>query len=270
VGKVVALKGVKLGDYGGRSISTQHSTTYDFAPDHPEAHKVRGWWDAHKGAPPALRALTERGGGGGGAGGEGPLSVLELRAPVKDLRADAGSGTDGPLKVSKVTLTSIRRDDPSKLWYPACPGLTDAGRTCNKKMTATDSGAWTCASGCMAQAPTYRYIANATLVDASGQEFCTFFDTEACQILGHPANEIQGMVAAAHGDAAGLPPDAEAIFAAVMYKELLLTTKAKLDDRGAEARVRVTVVKVREVDPAREAKVLINSLRQYAAATAAA
>lgn len=122
--------------------------------------------------------------------------------------------------------------------------------------------------------PNYRYIANATLVDWSGQEYVTLFDAEAQQVLGgHTANEIQKMVVAASAageSAAALPPTAEGIFEEALFKEYLFTTKAKQEERNGEARVQVTVVKVRDLDPVKESKALINSLRQYVAVAAAA
>jgi replication factor A1 len=40
---VVAFKGVKVGDFGGRSLSMFSSATMTFNPDITEAHSLRGW-----------------------------------------------------------------------------------------------------------------------------------------------------------------------------------------------------------------------------------
>jgi replication factor A1 len=40
---VVAFKGVKVGDFGGRSLSMFSSATMSVNPDIPEAHGLRGW-----------------------------------------------------------------------------------------------------------------------------------------------------------------------------------------------------------------------------------
>ena len=51
---VVAFKGVKVGDYGGkvdkfmikgRSLSMMNSSSMTLNPDLPEAHQLRGWYD---------------------------------------------------------------------------------------------------------------------------------------------------------------------------------------------------------------------------------
>jgi replication factor A1 len=41
---VIAFKGVKVGDFGGRSLSMFSNATMAVNPDIPEAHSLRGWW----------------------------------------------------------------------------------------------------------------------------------------------------------------------------------------------------------------------------------
>lgn len=40
---VIAFKGVKVGDFGGRSLSMFSNATMIVNPDIPEAHALRGW-----------------------------------------------------------------------------------------------------------------------------------------------------------------------------------------------------------------------------------
>lgn len=40
---IVAVKGAKLSDFGGRSLSASFSSTVMINPDIPEAYKLRGW-----------------------------------------------------------------------------------------------------------------------------------------------------------------------------------------------------------------------------------
>jgi replication factor A1 len=40
---VIAFKGVKVGDFGGRSLSMFSNATMAVNPDIPEAHSLRGW-----------------------------------------------------------------------------------------------------------------------------------------------------------------------------------------------------------------------------------
>ena len=43
---VVAIKGAKVSDFGGRSLSTVMNSIMVANPDIPEAHKLRGWFDS--------------------------------------------------------------------------------------------------------------------------------------------------------------------------------------------------------------------------------
>jgi len=257
-GDVLALKGVKVADYGGRSLSCFGSSGVEVNPDIPQARALAAWWPTAQGSNFTALTTDSRGGGGGG---DGPTTVVETRFCVSNLKSDAAAGNDGPIHMVKATLFSIKYDDPSRLWYPACNQNNEASRPCQKKLTEND-GVWTCPKGCLNPAPNYRYIANATIVDWSGQEYATLFDAEATEVLGIDGNALHALVERA-GDIASLPQDALQYFHKALFKEYLFTTKAKQEERNGEVRVQVSVVKVRQIDPAKESKALINSLQRY-------
>ena len=43
---VMAIKGARVSDFGGRSLSVLSSSTIIVNPDIPEAYKLRGWFDS--------------------------------------------------------------------------------------------------------------------------------------------------------------------------------------------------------------------------------
>ena len=67
---VIAIKGCKVSDFGGKSLSTQFSSVTLINPDIPEAHQLRGWYD-NVGKDEAVASISNQGMGGGGGGGEG-------------------------------------------------------------------------------------------------------------------------------------------------------------------------------------------------------
>lgn len=205
-----------------------------------------------------FRTLTE-GRGGGGAGGDGPvgaLSLPEMRYTVESCKDDGGS----EVKIVKAAVFNIRHDDPARLMYPACQN-TREGRVCQKKMTESEAGHYTC-DMCGEAPMKWRYILNAQIGDQSGTEYTTFFDAEATQLLGVPADALHAMAAETVGGAGS--PEYERVFSHVLYRELLLTTKVKLDDRaGGEARLRINVVKMRDVEPVKEARALLHTIGRY-------
>lgn len=167
----------------------------------------------------------------------------------------------GPeVKIVKASIFNIRHDDPKRLMYPACQN-TRENRACQKKMTETEAGRFTCEM-CGEAPMKWRYILNAQIGDHAGTEYTTFFDGEASQLLGVPADALHGLAAETAGGQGS--PEYERVFSHVLYRELLLTTKVKLDDRaGGEARLRINVVKMREVEPAKEARALLHAITRY-------
>ena len=62
---VVAMKGVKVSDFGGRSLTTQFTTQMAIDPDISEAHQLRGWFD-NVGKNEQIASISEQRMGGGG------------------------------------------------------------------------------------------------------------------------------------------------------------------------------------------------------------
>ena len=62
---VIALKGCKVSDFGGRSLSTQLSSLMNVDPDIPEAHQLRGWFDSVGRNKEVTSIFDQRSGGGG-------------------------------------------------------------------------------------------------------------------------------------------------------------------------------------------------------------
>lgn len=62
---VVAFKGVKVSDFGGRSLSTMMNSVMILNPDIPEAHQLRGWFDSVGKNTDVQSISSQRGMGGG-------------------------------------------------------------------------------------------------------------------------------------------------------------------------------------------------------------
>ncbi|KAE8622262.1 hypothetical protein XENTR_v10005168 [Xenopus tropicalis] len=63
---VVAIKGARLSDFGGRSLSVLSSSTVMINPDIPEAFKLRAWFDSEGQVVEGTSISESRGGTGGG------------------------------------------------------------------------------------------------------------------------------------------------------------------------------------------------------------
>ena len=72
---VLAVKGCRLSDFGGRSLSSLMSSVIIVNPDINEAHKLRGWYDrvGH-----SEQFNEYQGGMGAGAGGQGYILLNRI------------------------------------------------------------------------------------------------------------------------------------------------------------------------------------------------
>jgi replication factor A1 len=130
---IVAFRNLKLGDYGGRSLSSLNTTSIQINPAISEGVQLYEWMSKFSGQLPAATSLSS-GGGGAGGGVEG----LEKRKLISCIR-DEGLGAN-ELKPDFVTIkgTIIYMKHDNDPWYTACPTPG-----CNKKVTQ-GMNSWTC------------------------------------------------------------------------------------------------------------------------------
>ena len=127
---IVALKGVKLSDFGGRSLSTTQGTVMQVNPDMSEAHKLRGWFD-NDGCSAQTNNISGVRGGGGGAGAS---NAWKSFAEVKLERL--GNGEKPDYYTAKAMVAMINKE---RALYQAC-----AQPDCNKKVVDQNNGVYRC------------------------------------------------------------------------------------------------------------------------------
>ncbi len=60
---IVAIKGAKVSDFGGRSLNVGFNSVITINPDIPEAHQLRGWFDNFGKSVETTSISDSRGGG---------------------------------------------------------------------------------------------------------------------------------------------------------------------------------------------------------------
>mmetsp|Transcript_14361 Transcript_14361/g.46858 ORF Transcript_14361/g.46858 Transcript_14361/m.46858 type:complete len:661 (-) Transcript_14361:222-2204(-) len=279
VGTVLGLKGVKVSDYGGKSLSALRSSRIvvvvqaddnsggDTSNSDERATALAKWWHHQGGssAPTTHFAAAAQQQGGLSAEqqrdafyaakrGEGPATdaaslaaIIKDRKPCDELRAadgDLGRGTKPDFFTLKATVTSLKTD---KLWYEACP-------QCAKKVNVDPDGQYSCEK-CSQTFPEchYRYILNFQVLDDSNSAWVSAFNEAAEAILGKTAAEL-----------AALREENDAAFDdtcdAAKGKQFLLRCRAKYETWQDVPRLKTSVTAASPVDFVREAKALIAAI----------
>jgi replication factor A1 len=128
---VIAFKGVKVSDFGGRSLSMFSSATMSVNPDIPEAHSLRGWYDA-EGRNKSFTAYNNSLAGTGSAAVK--PSEIKTIGQAKDEQLGMSDKTD--YFTTTATIMFIKSETFS---YPACANKEG----CNKKVI-DEGGSWRC------------------------------------------------------------------------------------------------------------------------------
>lgn len=175
---VIAFKGVKVSDFGGRSLSLLSSGTMAVNPDIDEAHKLKGWYEA-QGRNDTFTSHASMGGSMGVVGGRSdPMKTI---LQVKDESLGMSETTD--YFTTKATVTYIKQDNFA---YPACPSSD-----CNKKVVEEEPGEWRCAR-CEKSfpKPEHRYVMTVNATDHTGQIWLSCFDDVGRLIMGMTADQL--------------------------------------------------------------------------------
>ncbi|KAB8346326.1 hypothetical protein FH972_023370 [Carpinus fangiana] len=174
---VIAFKGVKVSDFGGRSLSLLSSGSMTVDPDIDEAHKLKGWYDAQG----RTDTFNSHAAIMGTTGASGRKDEYKTISAVKDEQLGMSEQTD--YFTLKATVIYVKSDN---IAYPACQ-TSD----CNKKVIETQPGEWRCERCDKSfESPQYRYIMQANVSDFSGQIWVSCFDDVGKLIMGMSADEL--------------------------------------------------------------------------------
>lgn len=174
---IVAFKGAKVSDFGGRSLSLLSSGSMNVDPDIGEAHKLKGWYDT-QGRNNTFNSHTGMASAGMAGGRQDPVKTV---AQVKDENLGMSENTD--YFSIKATIVYIKQDNVS---YPAC-----INEGCNKKVTDMGDGTWRCEK-CNQNhpKPEHRYIMSLNVNDHTGQLWLSCFDDVGRMIMGMSADAL--------------------------------------------------------------------------------
>ncbi|KAL1732495.1 hypothetical protein EV714DRAFT_206529 [Schizophyllum commune] len=240
---VIAFKGVKVGDFGGRSLSMLMSSMMFVNPDTTEAFHLRGWFDDDG---KTLQFSSHTSGGGGPGTGRG-FDRDDQRTLMEIKNANLGMGDQPDYFSSRATIMHIKDNNFA---YPAC-----RSPDCNKKVVENGPGEWRCEKCNVSHSsPDYRFMLQLAVADLHGQAWFQGFNDAGQIIFNRSANEIMQMKA---GDDDGVLR----AFAQANYQAFNFNCRAKADTWNDETRVRYGITKVEPVDFVKEAQYMRDKLQ---------
>ncbi|XP_070292808.1 replication protein A 70 kDa DNA-binding subunit [Salvelinus sp. IW2-2015] len=227
---ILAIKGAKLSDYGGRSLSASFSSTVMVNPDIPEAYKLRGCCDNVRIEHLFLMGTCTRFASSAGR-------LLQLHADYFSCIA---------------TIVYIRKEN---CLYQACPS-----QDCSKKVVDQQNGMFRCEK-CDKEFPNFKYrlILSANIADYGDNQWVTCFQESAEAILGQNAAYL-GQLKDSNEAAF------EEIFQQANFHTFIFRNRVKLETYNDESRIKATVMEVKPVDHKEYSKRLIMNIRKMAAA----
>lgn len=223
---VVAIKGARLSDFGGRSLSALFSSTVMVNPDMPEAFSLRAWYDQGGFALDSQSLSENRSTGGGFSTNWKTLSDIRNQ--------ELGHGEKADYFSCVATVVYMRKEN---CLYQACP---TAG--CNKKVIDQHNGRYRCEK-CNREFPNFKYrlLLSANLADFGDNQWVTCFQDTAEVLLGLSA-ETLGQLKDTDEDAF------DEVFQKASFKTHIFKNRVKLETYNDETRVKVTVMEVKPVD----------------------
>uniref|UniRef100_A0AAQ5ZZR6 Replication protein A subunit n=1 Tax=Amphiprion ocellaris TaxID=80972 RepID=A0AAQ5ZZR6_AMPOC len=239
---VVAIKGARLSDFGGRSLSALFSSTVMVNPDIPEAFRLRAWYD-QEGYAFDSQSLTET-----RSSVSGSRMNWKMLSDVKS--ESMGHGEKADYFSCIATVVYIRKEN---CLYQACPSAD-----CNKKVIDQQNGLYRCEK-CNRDFPNFKYrlLLSANLADFGDNQWVTCFQETAEVLLGHSA-ETLGQLRDTDEDAL------DEVFQKATFRTHIFKNRAKLETYNDESRVKVTVLEVLPVNHREYSRRLLSNIHKLA------
>lgn len=245
---VVALKGLQVTDYGGKSLSMGFDGSLVISPDRKEAEALRHWWNALADKTTVPEALTNK-----------TIAENQRLMTIEEVeKLKLGYGEKPDYAVLRINITQFNYSRERPPWYKACNQKIkskdgSADRICNKKVVETQDR-YTCID-CGLVDYKNRYMLNCQASDGTGSVWLSAFDDMATVLLnGKTADQLAAMLDEG-------PPQSDLV--PVIFKQEALFTywivkcriKAEQFKEG-ESKQRIQIMSAKPADFAAEIRLL--------------
>ncbi|KAK1995464.1 replication factor-a protein 1 [Colletotrichum falcatum] len=239
---VVAFKGTKVSDFGGRSLSLLSSGTMSIDPDIPDAHRLKGWYDS-SGRNDTFSNHNNMASMGNATGRKDQdKSILQVK------EENLGMEQQDYFNL-KATIVYIKQDNFA---YPAC-----MNEGCSKKVTDMGDGTWRCEKCDVSHPkPEYRYIMSVNVCDHTNQLWLSCFDDVGRVVMGMSADQLMALREEDETKMAQAFEEANC-------RKLNFRCRAKMDTFGESQRVRYQVMSASPIDYKAEGAKLAELIKQF-------
>lgn len=245
---IAAFKGVKIGDYGGRSLSSMNTTTVMVNPLIPEGKLLHA--ERMKYPDQMIPATGSLSGAGSSAG---VMDTIEKRKTIASIKDEGmGLGEKPDYCTLKGTVVYIKHDnDP---WYNACPTPN-----CNKKVVEGFNGQWSCEKcNKTFDSCARRYVMSISMSDHTGSNWFSLFNEHAEKLLGGvTAQQLH------EWRTEGNETMYEKAFSDALFKTVIAKIRVKQEEVKDEARVKSQFTRVDEVDFVAEGRQMLDAIAKY-------
>ena len=242
---LIAVKGVRVSDYNGVSLSTVARSALALDPvELPAAAALRAWYVAGGSSAPT----TEAGAGLAGVRAGGSTAGSAPSATFADVQPETLAAADAKPEWATLCGCVVHIAPDAALYYTACP---EEG--CNKKVVQDGAG-WLCeASGKRFDACKRRYILRFKAADATGSGWVNAFDDQARLVFGCSADELHTLKEAGDTRYARALREAQ-------WRPWVMKVKTKTEEYNGEARRRITAVSLSTPDFSAQCKQLLAAI----------
>ncbi|KAG8180228.1 hypothetical protein JTE90_016216, partial [Oedothorax gibbosus] len=236
---VVAVKGARVSDFNGKSLSVSMSSSMQINPDIKEAHILKGWFE-REGCNMESQSIS----------GKGPtgLSGGQWKTFAEAASEQLGSGDKPDYFVNKATVVMLRKEN---CMYMACPG-----EECNKKVVDMNNGLYRCEK-CNREYSEFKWrlLLSLSVADNTENQWVTCFQEAAEAILGVTAQEL-----GSHKETD--ENRYNEVLAEANFKSYVFKLRTKLETFNEESRLKTTVVTVSPIDSSYTRK-LVTDIKQW-------
>ncbi|CCD27078.1 replication factor A subunit protein RFA1 NDAI_0J01860 [Naumovozyma dairenensis CBS 421] len=244
-GSVVAIKGVRVSDFGGKSLSMGFNSTLVPNPEIPEAYSLKGWYDS-TGRNGNFTSLKQEAGSNNISSANQEKFISQRITITRAQAENLGKSEKGDYFSVKAAISFLKVDNFA---YPAC-----SNENCNKKVIEQPDGTWRCEK-CETnnEAPQWRYMLTISVMDETNQLWLTLFNDQAEQLLDIDANKL---IALKEND----PEEFTKITQSIQMNQYDFRIRAREDSYNDQTRIRYTVANLHKLNYKGEADYLATRL----------